>query len=90
MSQPKIVAFAGSLRTDSFTTKLSPSPPTPRAPPARKSRSANFADLALPLFGPDIGGRGGLPEGAKIQGAAPGERRFPDRFARIQHSITLR
>ncbi len=65
MSQPKILAFAGSTRTGSFNKKLV-------AIAAEAARAAGAAvtivdlrDLALPVFDEDLEAAGGLPEGAK-------------------------
>lgn len=65
MSQPKIVAFAGSLRAGSFNKKLI-------AIAAEAARAAgadvtvvDLRDLALPVFDQDIEDASGLPEGAK-------------------------
>ena len=65
MSQPKIVAFAGSLRAGSFNKKLV-------AIAAEAARGAgadvtvvDLRELALPLFDQDIEDTTGLPEGAK-------------------------
>ena len=65
MSQPKILAFAGSTRTGSFNKKLA-------AAAAEAARAAgatvtivDLRDLALPVFDEDIEAAGGLPEGAK-------------------------
>jgi len=65
MNQPKILAFAGSLRAGSFNKKL-------LAVAAENARTAgaevtvvDLRDLALPLFDQDLEDAGGLPEGAK-------------------------
>jgi len=65
MSQPKIVAFAGSTRSASFNKQLV----TIAADAARASGAEvtviDLRDLALPLFDQDLEASGGLPEGAK-------------------------
>jgi NAD(P)H-dependent FMN reductase len=65
MSQPKIVAFAGSLRAGSFNKKL-------LAVAVEAARAAeadvtvvDLRELALPLFDQDIEDASGLPAGAK-------------------------
>jgi NAD(P)H-dependent FMN reductase len=65
MSQPKIVAFAGSTRTGSFNKKL-----IALAADAARAAGAtvtvvDLRDLALPLFDQDIEDASGLPAGAK-------------------------
>ena len=65
MSQPKILAFAGSTRTGSFNKKL-------LAIAAEAARAAgttvtivDLRDLALPLYDGDLEDASGLPDGAK-------------------------
>ena len=65
MSQPKILAFAGSTRTGSLNKKL-----LAAAAEAARAASASVTvvdirDLALPLYDGDLEDAGGLPEGAK-------------------------
>ncbi|EDY18746.1 NADPH-dependent FMN reductase [Chthoniobacter flavus Ellin428] len=65
MSQPKLVAFAGSLRTRSFNKKLI----TIAAEAARAAGAevtvVDLRELNLPLFDQDIEDSTGLPDGAK-------------------------
>src|ERR1700761_7015097 len=65
MSQPKIIAFAGSLRTGSWNKKLA----ALAAAVARKAGAevtiVDLRELALPLYDQDIEDSAGLPEGAK-------------------------
>ena len=65
MSQPKLVAFAGSLRTGSFNKKL-----VALAADAARAAGADVTvvdlrELNLPLFDQDIEDSTGLPAGAK-------------------------
>ena len=66
MSQPKILAFAGSTRTGSFNKKL-----TAIAADAARAAGAtvtlvDLRDFALPLYDGDLEEASGLPDGAKI------------------------
>jgi NAD(P)H-dependent FMN reductase len=65
MSQPRIVAFAGSLRTGSLNKKLV----AIAADAAREAGAEVFGvdlrQLDLPLFDQDLEDASGLPEGAK-------------------------
>jgi chromate reductase, NAD(P)H dehydrogenase (quinone) len=65
MSQPKIVAFAGSLRAGSLNKKLL----AIAADAARKVGAdvtvVDLRELALPIFDQDLEDASGLPEGAK-------------------------
>ena len=65
MSQPRIVAFAGSTRSGSWNKKL-----IHLAAAAAKSAGAavitvDLRDLGLPLFDQDLEDAHGLPDGAK-------------------------
>ena len=65
MSQPKIVAFAGSLRTGSYNKQLvAIAAEAARAAGAEVS-VVDLRELALPVFDQDIEDTSGLPEGAK-------------------------
>jgi NAD(P)H-dependent FMN reductase len=65
MSQPKIVAFAGSLRTDSFNKKLLAIAADAARAAGAEVTVVDLRALALPLFDQDIEDASGLPEGAK-------------------------
>ncbi len=65
MSQPRILAFAGSTRSGSFNKKLVAF----AADAARKAGAdvtvVDLRDLNIPLYDGDLEESGGLPEGAK-------------------------
>ncbi len=65
MSQIQLLAFSGSLRRDSYNTKLV----TAAAASARKVGAdvtlVNLADYAMPLFDEDLEARSGIPDAAR-------------------------
>jgi len=65
MSQPKIVAFAGSLRTESYNKKLIAIAAEAARAAGAEVTLVDLRDLALPLFDQDIEDATGLPDGAK-------------------------
>jgi chromate reductase, NAD(P)H dehydrogenase (quinone) len=65
MSQPKIAAFAGSLRTGSFNKKLLAIAVEAARAAGGEVTVVDLRDLALPLFDQDIEDATGLPAGAK-------------------------
>ena len=65
MSQPKIVAFAGSLRAGSFNKKLLVIAADAARATGAEVTVVDLRELALPLFDPDLEAASGLPEGAK-------------------------
>jgi NAD(P)H-dependent FMN reductase len=65
MSQPKIVAFAGSLRAGSFNKKLLAIGVEAARGAGAEVTVVDLRELALPLFDQDIEDASGLPAGAK-------------------------
>jgi NAD(P)H-dependent FMN reductase len=65
MSTPKIVAFAGSLRTGSFNKKLLAIAVDACRAAGAEVTSIDLRELGLPLFDQDIEDASGLPDGAK-------------------------
>lgn len=65
MSKIQLLAFSGSLRRDSYNTKLV----TAAAASARKVGAdvtlVNLADYAMPLFDEDLEARSGIPDAAR-------------------------
>ena len=65
MSQPKIVAFAGSLRAGSFNKKLIALAADAARAAGAEVTVVDLRELALPIFDEDLEAASGLPEGAK-------------------------
>src|SRR3984885_13359691 len=65
MSQPKIVAFAGSLRAGSYNKKLVAIAAEAARAAGAEVTVVDLRELALPVFDQDIEDAKGLPEGAK-------------------------
>ena len=65
MSTPKIVAFAGSLRAESFNKKLVALAADAGRAAGAEVTVVDLRELALPLFDQDLEDASGLPEGAK-------------------------
>ena len=65
MSQPKIVAFAGSLRSGSLNKKLVAIAVDAAREAGAEVNVVDLRELGLPLFDQDIEDASGLPEGAR-------------------------
>jgi NAD(P)H-dependent FMN reductase len=65
MSQPKILAFAGSTRTASFNKQLVQLAAQAAREAGAEVTFVDLRDLALPLFDQDLEAASGLPENAK-------------------------
>lgn len=65
MSQPKIVAFAGALRTGSYNKKLVAIAAEAARAAGAEVTVVDLREFNLPLFDQDIEDATGLPEGAK-------------------------
>lgn len=65
MSQPKILAFAGSTRTDSLNKKLAAAATEAARAAGATVTLVDLRDFALPLYDADLEAAGGLPQGAK-------------------------
>ena len=65
MSQPKIIAFAGSLRAGSLNKKLLANAADAARAAGAEVTVVDLRELALPLYDQDIEDASGLPEGAK-------------------------
>src|SRR5690242_18169387 len=62
--KPKVLAFAGSTRTNSFNKKLVKLAAAGAAAAGAETTFLDLRDLALPLFDEDLEARDGLPAGA--------------------------
>lgn len=65
MTSPKILAFAGSTRTDSYNKKLIQCAAEAGRAAGAEVTVVDLRDLSLPLFDEDLEKAKGLPEGAK-------------------------
>jgi NAD(P)H-dependent FMN reductase len=65
MSQPKILAFAGSTRSASFNKQLAQLAANAAREAGAEVTFVDLRDLALPLFDQDLQDASGLPENAK-------------------------
>ena len=65
MSQPKILAFAGSTRAGSFNKQLVALAANAARAAGAEVTVVDLRELALPLFDQDLEDASGLPEGAK-------------------------
>lgn len=65
MSQPKILAFAGSARRDSFNKKLVQIAAKGAQDAGAEVTLLDLADLPLPLYDGDLEAEHGIPENAK-------------------------
>ena len=65
-SRPKILAFAGSQRTDSFNKKLLKIAAAAATTAGAEVKLLDLRDLELPLFDQDLEAASGLPAGAKM------------------------
>lgn len=65
MNKPKILAFAGSTRTDSLNKKLARAAAAIAGEAGAEVTFVDLRDLALPLYDGDLEEASGLPEGAR-------------------------
>lgn len=65
MAKPKILAFAGSTRTDSFNKRLVRVAASSAAAAGVESTIVDLRDLPMPLYDGDLESREGLPPNAK-------------------------
>jgi chromate reductase, NAD(P)H dehydrogenase (quinone) len=65
MNQPRLIAFAGSLRTASFNKQLVHIAADAARAAGAEVTLVDLRELALPLFDQDLEDASGLPEGAK-------------------------
>lgn len=65
MAKPKILAFAGSTRTDSFNKKLVRVAATAAEAAGAETTFVDLRDLPMPLYDGDLEARDGLPKEAR-------------------------
>ena len=65
MAQPKILAFAGSVRRESFNRRLLPAAVAGAREAGAEVTHIELADYPLPLFDQDMESRDGLPANAR-------------------------
>lgn len=66
MGTPKILAFAGSVRRESFNRRLLPAAVEGARGAGAEVTHIELADYPLPLFDQDMEARDGLPENARL------------------------
>ena len=85
MSQPKIAAFAGSLRSGSLNKKLIAFAAEAARAAGAEVTLVDLRDLALPLFDQDFEDATGLPEARRSsRRSCESQRRISHRLAGVQ------